>query len=247
VAVTAGAAWFAWQQTREAPAEPIGAGTVAVPPEDASTVAAAPPGAASSGSPGVEATSPTPSSPPAAATRSAPAAPNTDGRSPLARRPAESPPPVADRKATAAPPADAPATDRVEATPAPPPAPPDAPAAEATAGDDIFKGLRLIRRDAPEVEVELHLSPTHVGITNIGGRHMLHALPYGMVTSAEYRESRHQRVFVRTTRHWLMLKGAGGRGVLLRLERDDVADILAAFEKRWGRKVTTMAPQDERP
>jgi hypothetical protein len=85
-----------------------------------------------------------------------------------------------------------------------------------------------------------------VSVTNQGGRAQLHSLPYGAIIAAEYHESRHQRVFVRTTRHWLLLKGPAGRGVLLRLERDDVAPLLAAFEKRWGRPVETLAPVQEK-
>jgi hypothetical protein len=110
----------------------------------------------------------------------------------------------------------------------------------------VFRNVRLVRRDAPELDIELHLNPNAVSVPNQGGRVTLHSLPYRSIAAAEYHESRHQRVFVRTTRHWLLLKGPAGGGVLLRLERDDVKPLLAAFEQHWGRPVQILAPQQEK-
>jgi hypothetical protein len=105
--------------------------------------------------------------------------------------------------------------------------------------------VKLIRRAGLEVDAELHLGPTGAGITNVGGRAVMHTMPYSNLATAEYHESRHARVFIRTTRHWLLLKGAGGAGVLLRLERDAVTPIIGALEQFWGRKVQVLAPQQE--
>jgi hypothetical protein len=95
------------------------------------------------------------------------------------------------------------------------------------------------------VEVELHFGSTEMRITNRGGRPIFFSLPYSALMNAEYHESRHARLFVRTTRYWLLLRGPQGGGVLLRLERERVGGIIAALEQRWGRQVVTTAPQEE--
>jgi hypothetical protein len=109
----------------------------------------------------------------------------------------------------------------------------------------VFRNVRLVRRGSPELGVELHFGGSELSIKNIGGRTTFHSLPYSAIADAEYHESRHSRVFVRTTRHWLVLKGAGGQGVLLRLERDNFRKVLDAVEQRLGRAVTIAAPQQE--
>jgi hypothetical protein len=99
----------------------------------------------------------------------------------------------------------------------------------------------MLRRNGPEVEVELHFSPSQIGVKNVGGRTMFHTLDYHAIASVEYMESRHARVFVRTTRHWLRVRGAAGWELRLRLERDRVKPIIAAIEKYWGHPVQTVA------
>jgi hypothetical protein len=104
----------------------------------------------------------------------------------------------------------------------------------------------MIRPAGPEVEVELHFGPTQMSVRNLGGRHAFHTLHYSAIAAAEYRESRHARVFVRTTRHWLRLRGAAGWELRLRLDREVVKPVIAAFEQRSGRQVQTLAPEQER-
>jgi len=135
-------------------------------------------------------------------------------------------------------------------TPAPEPEPPAVtavrpPTPPATAlTDAVFKNLRLVRRNGPEIDVELHFGPVQASVTNVGGRNTFGALPYNQI-SAEYYESRHTRVFVRTVRYWLRVQGLGGAGFLLRAERDAVQGIVTEFEKRSGKKVVTGAAQEE--
>lgn len=173
--------------------------------------------------------------------------------------PAPSPPPGPAPAATAAAPRPRPAAPAaaqpgapVVTTPAPPPeasaAPPpvrSVPAAPlANLPDTVFKDARMVRRNGPEIDVELHFGANQLAVTNVGGRNVLGALPYSQI-SAEYYESRHTRVFVRTMRYWLRLQGPSGAGFLLRVERDAVKPIVAEFEKRSGREVVTTATQEE--
>jgi hypothetical protein len=95
----------------------------------------------------------------------------------------------------------------------------------------------MVRPAGPEVEVEVQFQPTQLSVTNIGGRNRFHALDYNAIASAEYTASRHARVFVRTTRHWLTLRGAAGWQLRLRLEREDVNPVIEALEKHWGHPV----------
>jgi hypothetical protein len=115
-----------------------------------------------------------------------------------------------------------------------------------TGGTEVFKDVRLIRPAGPELTVELHFEPSQLTIRNVGGRHTLRAVDYHKLTGAEYQESRHARVFVRTTRRWLILRGSGGEQVRLRLERENTDGILAAVEKRLGQPVVRSVPQDDR-
>ena len=120
----------------------------------------------------------------------APAAP-TDGRPrPTAegRRPGQSPPsrsggasrPAEARVSPGTVPAPPPVPVPRSATPSPAP-PPSADTAQ------VFKDVRIVRPSGPEVEVELHLDPGRLNVTNVGGKHTLLSLPYGGIASAEYR------------------------------------------------------------
>jgi serine/threonine-protein kinase len=177
--------------------------------------------------------------PPAAAPRTA--APNP----PPAPAPGPAGPTPAETGRTAA------ATPTEGATAAGPPAPatPDAGAGGTTAESlpaEVFaQGVRWARRNQPEIDVELHFEPAGIRVANRGGRFTFLSFSYSSIAGAQYQESRHTRVFVRTTRYWLMLTGPEGQGILLRLERERVAGIIAALEKRWGGRVETTAPREE--
>ena len=128
------------------------------------------------------------------------------------------------------------------------PPPPEAPPAEVEvppASEVVFKDVRLVRPNGSEVNIELHLEPTQVAVHNIGASARLHGIAYRDIASATLQESRHARVFVRTTRYWLELKNTAGQGVRLRLDRDNYQDILTAFERRWGRPVARVAPEQD--
>jgi hypothetical protein len=132
--------------------------------------------------------------------------------------------------------------------PAEPVAPPpvETPPAGAVAPLEVIKNVKMVRQSGPEMNVELHFEPGQLSIRNVGGRYALHTLGYDAISTAEYHESRHTRVFVRTTRHWLTLRTAGGEGVLLRLERENQQKVIAEVERRLGRPVQVTDPQEER-
>jgi hypothetical protein len=130
----------------------------------------------------------------------------------------------------------------------PPPASVEEPSASVPAipaAEEIFKGVRMARRNGPEVGVEIQFGPEQMFVKNIGGRQTFHSLHYSAIRDAAYLESRHSRVFVRTTRHWLVLRGQEGWELRLRLERDDAKDIVSAFEKRWGHPVKVLTPEQD--
>jgi serine/threonine-protein kinase len=123
------------------------------------------------------------------------------------------------------------------AKPAPPPA-------GAVAGTLIFHNVRLVRPGSPELEIELHFEPARMLIMDKTGQRILRGVPFALIGSAEYVEAR-RRVFVRTLRHFLVLRGPQGEVARLRLERENAAEVVSSFEERWGKTVTRSAPQDE--
>jgi hypothetical protein len=236
VAIGGAAIW--WQRQQVAPAtEP--AATMAEPVP----AAPLPDGAASATAPPLT-PAPIQPAPPATAAAKPGAPPTPGGASAKPTSPAAANPAAANRT-----PDDAPGLATPLQPPSPQPAPPRAtpepPPAEAVE-TQVFRNVRLVRQSGPELDVEVHLRASDAAVTNLGGRVTLHALPYGAISAAEYHESTHQRVFVRTTRYWLLLKQPGGAGVLLRLERDTAKPFLAAFERRWGRQVDVLAPEQEK-
>ncbi len=122
------------------------------------------------------------------------------------------------------------------------------PSGGAVAGTLIFHNVRLVRPGSPELDVELHFEPSRLLIMDRAGERILRGVPYSLVTAAEYLETR-RRVFVKTTRHFLVLRGAQGETARLRLERDSAGEVVTSFEQRWGRPVTRTAPvqDEERP
>ncbi len=123
------------------------------------------------------------------------------------------------------------------AKPAPPPA-------GAVAGTLIFHNVRLVRPGSPELDVELHFEPGRLLIMDRTGQRILRGVPYALIASAEYVEAR-RRLFVRTLRHFLVLRGPQGEVARLRLERENAAEIVSSLEQRWGKTVARAAAQDE--
>jgi hypothetical protein len=224
----AGAGWYAWQRSASAPTEPLPVAEPAPLPTTPLPSMPALPMAAEIFPAGI---------PPGYALDAAVAT--------------QTPSPGGTSAATKAP-AAAPLESKEVAAPLQPvaPAPPEMPPAQVEvppASEVVFKDVRLVRPNGQEIDVELHLEPRQVALHNVGASARLHGIAYADITSAIFQESRHSRVFVRTTRYWLELKNAAGQGVRLRLDRDNYKDILTAFERRWGRPVARVAPeQDER-
>jgi serine/threonine-protein kinase len=263
----AGMGWVAWQRSQQTPAdvpaEADATSTTSPSPSDAPSQPASPdvtatqPGA--TGGTGSSTATGTPQhTPPASAPTTPGAAP---GASPRGTAPATTA--AKGTPATGSQPADKrgavtqPTPEQLSATPLPVPTPPTTPEIAApgpakaspsspVASGPVFRNIRMVRPSGPEVDVELHFGPTSMGVTNVGGRTMFHALDYGSIASIQYQESRHARVFVRTTRYWLLLRGTAGWELRLRLDRDDVKPITAAMEKHWGHQVQVMAPEQEK-
>lgn len=228
----AGGGFFWWQRSQ--PTETAAVATDPAMPSPVDATTSQPP----SDAPGTEAPA-VPAGP--AGTTGATPAPGTVRPNPAA--PATDPTKKGQPLTTVAPPVPLPPTSP---QPPPPRATPAAPAADESSDVQVFKDIRLVRRGGPELDIELHFGPSSLSVTNQGGRVVLHSMPYGNIASAEYHESRHRRMLVRTTRHWLLVKGPNGGGVLLRLERDGVKPLLAAFEQRWGHPVQMLAPEQEK-
>jgi serine/threonine-protein kinase len=256
VAIAAIGGWFVMQrgsQVQEAPAaaqptpvEPLaqgldpGASAVPQPATPAPT-------------PAPQSATPPPVAPPAPSGRANAGAPGATGRATSTPAPTDA---AGRGRAGTPPPA---STSIPSTTPIPAPAaplqPPPAAAPEPIAAapqqpaipDVVFRDVRMIRNNnGPEVEVQLQFGGTQLAVTNSTGRNKLHALDYSSIASAQYHESRHTTVFVRTTRYWLHMRGQAGWELQLRLERDDVKPIISALEQRWGRQVETLAPEQEK-
>jgi serine/threonine-protein kinase len=241
--VAGAAAWFAWLRPSGIAAEQVDpiAEVLGAPPTGVDRVLIGDGGAALADG-AVPDVPPVPSAPATGATPGARPAPRRDASASAPRGSVRSDAdtPVAPDLAT---PPEAAGPAPVED--APPPAEASA-ASAASAPLEVFKNVKMVRQSGPELDVELHFEPGQLSIRNVGGRHALHTLGYGSIAAAEYYESRHTRVFVRTTRHWLTLKTAGGAGVLLRLEREDQQKVIDEVERRLGRPVQVTDTKEEK-
>ena len=166
------------------------------------------------------------------------------------RTPATPPPskPPAGRKAAAPAPTAAPAMAPAP-EPAPAPAPPPAAAPESAAPpsagaeklpDVSYRKVKLVTRAGSSekaADVVLLFSDDRVTVAPAGGGASLRTVRYAEITAASYSKAQKKRLgFIGSAQHLLEI-GTAGEPLLLRLDKDNVAQILASVEARTGQAV----------
>jgi serine/threonine-protein kinase len=189
--------------------------SLAIPPAATVPAAAAPP------------STPPPQVPPAAPATSTKAQPKpAAGPKPESAVPgpstATSPPPAAAVPAAAA------------------PAAPAAPLAEKLP-DTTYRKVKLVTQSGSSeksTDVVLLFSDDRLSVTPAGGGAALRTLIYAEITSASYSKAQKKRLgFIKSAQHLLEIE-TGGEPLLLRLDKDNFEQILAALETRSRRVVS---------
>jgi tRNA A-37 threonylcarbamoyl transferase component Bud32 len=132
-----------------------------------------------------------------------------------------------------------------------------APAASPVSFDRIWL-LEPSGDDVREVGVVLELAGDHLAVLDRTTREPRRTLPYHAISDMIYAQSRHPRwkagagaavavgvfaapvFFMKNTKHWLTLQGAGD-AIVLRLDKNNYRLVLPALEARTGRPVEVVA------
>ena len=214
-------------------AEPPAAASTGIPPESQ-------PGDASK----VETTPPAPAEPAATTAASGPSASGTAGRGERSAKPKPAPKTAAPASAPPVPP------------PAEPPAPPANPVAAATpeVPPITFEQVKIVLADGNNLrdrDAVLRLSGDQLSVLDRSGNTEILSLPYKAVAGAFFSRSKQPKWkgpdgkeeeasvdlgalgFFRGERNWVILTTQTGR-VILRVENDDLQNVLSAVQQRTG-------------
>jgi len=235
VAVAASAAYF----LTRGPAEPAAGVETPAAGQMPLETSPAPAGAPQPGAP-----EPPLAIPPAATVPAAAAPPST----PPPQAPAAVPPtskraqpkPPAGPKAESALPGPTTATPPPPAAAAPAAAAPAAPSAEKLP-DTTYRKVKLVTQSGTSeksTDVVLLFSDDRLSVTPAGGGAALRTLSYADITSASYSKAQKKRLgFIKSAQHLLEIE-TGGEPLLLRLDKDNFEQILAALETRTRKVVS---------
>ena len=148
-------------------------------------------------------------------------------------------------------PSPGPKADAVVTPPPPTPpaaAPPVAPATEAPAApraerlpDVTYRKVKLVTQSGTSersTDVVLVFSDDRLSVTPAAGGAALRTLGYAEITASSYSKAQKKRLgFIKSAQHLLEIDTAG-EPLLLRLDKDNFAPILAALETRSGKAVS---------